>query len=118
MSTEDMIKDPDEYVEHVKKYEDLPLDQIPNFYLKRPLNQQEMELLRLVALCKTDNKKDQNNWIRSMVVAGHIPNLLREAEEAEKRGYWQRTGAIVYESGLLELTLGERIPFPPHVKEH
>lgn len=118
MSAEDMIKDPDEYVEHIKKYKDLPLDQIPNFYLKRPLNQQEMELLRLVALCKTDNQKDQNDWIRSMVLIGHIQNLLREAKEAEKRGYWQRIKRILHETGIFELTLGERIPFPPHVKEH
>ncbi|MBO7656161.1 MAG: hypothetical protein J6S80_00330 [Alphaproteobacteria bacterium] len=118
MSTEDMMKDLYEHVEHSKKYRDLPLDQIPNFYLKRPLNQQEMELLRLVALCETDNKKYRNNWIRSMVLIGHIPNLLREAKEAEKRGYWQRTGTIVHESGSIELTLGEQIPFPPHVKEH
>lgn len=105
MSTENTTKI-HEHVEHIKKCMYLPLERIPNFYLKRPLNQQEMELLRLIALCENDNKESQDNWIRSMVVFGHIPNLLREAEEAKKRGYWQPR------------VTSNKIPFPPHVKEH
>ena len=104
MSPEDATKILYEHGEHRKKYRDLPLDQIPNFYLKRPLNQQEMELLKSIALRKTDNKEYQNNYIRSMVLTGHIPNLLREAKEAEKRGYWDCRET--------------EIPFPPYVKEH
>lgn len=118
MSTEDMMKDLYEHVEHSKKYRDLPLDQIPNFYLKRPLTKHEMNVLQLIALCETDNEEQYKNWLRSMVLIGHIKNFLKEAREAEKRGYWERRKRILHETGIFEPTLDKPVPFPPQRREH
>ncbi len=113
-----LLRDLEKEVEHNKKYRDLPLEQIPNFYLKRPLTEQEMSVLRLIAACETDNEEQYNNWMRSIVLSGHIKNFLKRAKEAEKQGYWTRTKFIEHESGIQELTLGAYVPFPPRVKEH
>lgn len=105
-------------VEHNEKYRNLPLEQIPNFYLKRPLTKHEMNVLQLIALCETDNEEQYKNWLRSMVLSGHIKNFLKEAREAEKRGYWERKKRILHETGIFELTLDKPVPFPPQRREH
>ena len=94
---------------HVEQYEKLPIEQMPNFGLGRPLNKDEMHTLKLIAQCvaKAQNKVKKRiyyyNWLSSMVLIGDIENFLKKATKAKELGYWVCLG-------------GNMVPFPPKVR--
>lgn len=109
-------------VEHSEKYEGLPLNQIPNFYLNRPLTEYEMKVLQCIAACETSSLEQYEHRMSSMVLTGHIDNLLKVAYEADKLGYWHHTKSAPHRLGLpIESTFEETmIPFriSPKTKEY
>ena len=47
MNSDKLYKESLEELEHYEKYENFPLEQTPNFYLKRTLTEYEMEQVKL-----------------------------------------------------------------------
>lgn len=121
MNSDKLYKESLKELEHYEKYENFPLEQTPNFYLKRTLTEYEMEQVKLIALCECKDKKQYDNFMRTMVLEGPIKELLKKAKKAHKQGYYEfyeYTIHAIHETILLESGLEKRVPFPPKMKEY
>jgi len=112
----------EQQIEHGKKYKNTPLAQAPNFYLKRPLTKYEHECLRLIAVCECKSVSEYKNFMDSMSLVGHIPNVVKNCEQSYKDGYYvfAETGVETIKhgiDGLEEFVAGVgkpiTVPFPP-----
>lgn len=112
----------EQQVAHNKKYENLPLNKRPNFYLGRPLTKYEHECLRLIAVCNCKSVSEYKNFMDSMSLSGYIPNFVKDCEQAYKDGYYVFAETSVETikhriDGLEEFvaSVGKPItvPFPP-----
>lgn len=98
--------------EHCEKYKDLPIEQIPNFNLKRPLTPDELAELKLVAMCEYDTEVNRKNWLRNIVLCGNIDAFLKTAQMARKSGYYEVVKREEVNDRVTDV-VSWPVPFPP-----
>ena len=101
--------------EHYEKYKDLPIEQIPNFNLKRPLTPDELDELKLVAMCERDDEIDRNAWLRLIILTGNVENFLKMAQEARKFRFYERRETKMIDGRITDTT-PYLVIFPPVIE--
>jgi hypothetical protein len=104
------INKQEQRAEHYKKYKNLPVEQMPNFGLKRPLTASELEELKLVAMYEC--KSNPENWLRSIVLTGNVEGFLKKAQEARKTGFYECLKDEIIDGRITD-TVSYLMPFPP-----